>query len=73
MLERTAYKTALHCKKFGIPPYFLWADDLKAGKFGVTTHAQITRAFHLGTHTDPGFGWPRLYFMRRVRYHYNQL
>ena len=68
-LERAAYKTALHCRKFGIPPYFATASDLRAGKYGVTTHAECTKAFG-GDHTDPGRGWPRWYFMRRVRQHY---
>jgi hypothetical protein len=72
LLERAAYKTAFHCKKFGIPPYFVKAAALKAGKAGITTHAECTKAFG-GSHTDPGAGWPRLYFMRRVRYHHKRL
>ena len=71
-LERAAYKAALHCKKFGIPPYFVESPELKAGKKGVTTHAECTKAFG-GSHTDPGAGWPRWWFMRRVRYHYGRL
>ena len=70
MLNRAAYKTALHCKKFGIPPYYIGASDLKAGKTGVTTHAQITKAFHVSDHSDPGAFWPRWWFMRRVRAYY---
>lgn len=66
-LERAAYKTALHCKKFGIPGIFRTADGLKAGRRGVTTHNECTRAFGGGTHWDPGTGWPRDLFMRWVR------
>jgi hypothetical protein len=71
-LERAAYKAALHCRLFGIPPYFIGASELKAGRPGVTTHAECTKAFG-GDHTDPGFGWPRYWFMRRVRYHHRRL
>jgi hypothetical protein len=71
-LERAAYKTALHCRKFGIPPYFLTADELKKGKTGVTTHRECSLAFG-GTHSDPGPGWPRWWFMRRVRSYYKGL
>lgn len=69
LLERAAYKTALHCRRFGIPPYFVTATELRAGLYGVTTHNECTRAFG-GTHWDPGRGWPRRLFMRRVRHHY---
>jgi N-acetylmuramoyl-L-alanine amidase len=36
-LERAAYKTALHCDKFGIPPVFCNAADLEAGTPGHDT------------------------------------
>lgn len=66
-LLRCAWKTAYHCRKYGIRPYFLTAAQLKAGKRnGVTTHYECTRAFG-GSHTDPGRGWPRLLFMTMVR------
>lgn len=68
-LERAAYKTALHCVHFGIPPQFLVAAELRRELHGVTTHAECTRAFG-GDHTDPGRLWPRRSFMRRVQeYH----
>lgn len=74
-LERAAYKCALHCRKFGIPPYFVDYKGLRANKFGVTTHAEVTKAFPKlgGSHTDPGPGWPRYWFMLRVRYHHQRL
>lgn len=65
-LRRAAYKTALHCKKFDIPARFVWAADLRAGKAGITTHAECSKAFG-GTHWDPGPGWPRLLFMGLVK------
>lgn len=79
-LERAAYKTAFHCKKFGIPPVFVEAKDLPR-KFGVTTHAEVTKASkrldprHAWQydHTDPGTFWPRWWFMRRVKAYYAEL
>lgn len=71
-LQRAAYKTAAHCLKFKIPPRFVFAADLKAGRRGVTTHAQCTLAFG-GSHTDPGKSWPRHLFMGLVRAYYLQI
>ena len=72
LLERDAYKTAIDCRKYKIPPYFRVAVKLKQGIKGVTTHWECTQAFG-GSHYDPGKGWPRYYFMLRVRYHYKRL
>jgi hypothetical protein len=56
----------LHCNLFGIPAKFITADGLKTNMEGITTHAEVTKAFG-GTHTDPGPLWPRWLFMRLVR------
>lgn len=74
-LLRAAYKTAFHCHKFKIPPTFVGAAGLKAGKKGVTTHAEVSLAFpnNAGNHHDPGTNWPRSYFMTAVRRYYKQL
>lgn len=71
-LHRAAYKTAFHCRLFGIPPVFVMAAELKAGRRGVTTHAECTKAFG-GSHSDPGRFWPRWLFMRAVRDYYDSL
>lgn len=71
-LRRAAFKTAFHCNAFGIPAVFLKAADLKAGKRGITTHVECSRAFG-GTHWDPGDGWPRDLFMRYVRQYLAEL
>jgi hypothetical protein len=68
-LHRAAYKVALHCKRFKIPVQFVDAAGLKQKKHGITTHAECTKAFG-GTHTDPGPGFPRTYFMSLVRMYY---
>lgn len=66
MLRRTAQLVAQLCLAYDIPPYYRPAKALLAGKHGVTTHAQETKAFRMSTHTDPG-AWPRRRFMRMVR------
>ena len=71
-LRRAAYKTALHCKAFGIPPVFIRADGLRAGTPGITTHAESTKAFG-GSHADPGPFWPRPLFLSLVGRYYAQL
>lgn len=68
-LQRAAYKAALHCRLFNIPPWFRWAKSLEKGQAGITTHAECTKAFG-GNHTDPGTGWPRFTFMVMVRSYY---
>jgi hypothetical protein len=66
------FSTAYHCLLFGVPPYFVKADGLRRGMRGVTTHAECTRAFG-GSHTDPGDGWPRSFFMDRLRAYFEDL
>ena len=71
-LKRAAYKTAFHCDKFGIPVRFVKAADLKAGKAGITTHVECSKAFG-GSHWDPGPFWPRFLFMALVRRYMKEL
>jgi N-acetylmuramoyl-L-alanine amidase len=71
-LRRAAYKTAVHCKKFGIPVRFISAADLKENRKGITTHVECSRAFG-GTHWDPGKGWPQDLFMRYVKEYHAEL
>jgi len=74
-LKRAAFKTAYHCHKFGIPVTFVTAAGLRAGKHGITTHAEVSKAWpnDSGNHHDPGTGWPRTSFMTWVRLYYKQL
>jgi hypothetical protein len=71
-LRRAAYKTALHCHRFDIPPVFVDAAGLRETRHGVTTHRQVSLAFG-GDHSDPGPFWPRRLFMRLVRSYYAEL
>jgi len=66
MLRRTARLTARLCLAYNVPARFLTADQLLAGEHGITTHANVTQAFHQSTHWDPGL-WPKRAFMRQVR------
>jgi hypothetical protein len=71
-LKRAAYKAALHCRVFGLPVVWVNAAGLRAGRNGITTHAECTKAFG-GDHTDPGIFWPRRYFMSLARNYYDEL
>lgn len=75
MLHRGAYKAAIHCKAFKIPAVFVDAAGLKAGKKGITTHAEVSKAFpnSEGNHHDPGTGWPRALFITLVKHYLTTL
>ncbi len=66
MEKRAARLVAELCLAYGIRPYFVGATGLKLGRKGVTTHAEMSKAFRRSTHWDPG-AWRRFRFMRRVR------
>lgn len=66
MRRRAVNLTARLCLAYGIEPYYQGARALKAGKLGVTTHRQMSLAFHQSSHWDPGV-WPRRRFMKAVR------
>lgn len=71
-LRRGAYKFAQHLKLFErqgnvIPAVFVDAAGLRAGKKGITTHAQISKAWKRSTHTDPGADFPMGVFLWLVR------
>lgn len=44
--------------KYNIPLIFIKAGDLQAGESGVTTHSEVSKAFHKSTHWDPGPNFP---------------
>lgn len=84
LLNRSAYKCAVHCKRFGIHRVFLTAADLIASRLnGITTHHQVNLyaiAKHIPgdhSHTCPGTGFPLQhkddYYMELVHKHYQNL
>lgn len=68
LLDETASRVSRWCLKYDIPEVFVDADGLKRGDRGVTTHAEVTKAFG-GTHQDPGVDFPIDELLRRVARH----
>lgn len=68
MLDSAARITAHWCKRHNIPAVWIGPRALRAGgRRGITLHRWVTDAFGVSTHTDPGTGFPRRRFMRKVR------
>lgn len=68
MLTCGAYRVAQWCDRYGIPVQFLDPSHLAAGYKGITTHANVTAAFHVPYgHTDPGPNFPLDVFLGYVR------
>ena len=60
MLQHAAGLVADICKRNGIPVRKLSATDLQAGRLGICGHADVSDAFRLSDHTDPGdFPWAK--------------
>lgn len=69
-IKRAAWHTAKWCRDYNLPVVWLSPGDLKAGKRGITSHNNISRAFDPGGHSDPGSGYPLdkfLYWTHRYR------
>lgn len=66
MLQNAAQLTAMLCERHDIPPEFSDANQLRAGTPGITTHAEVSRAFGKSTHYDPGKAFPTALFIRAV-------
>lgn len=67
MLRLSAALMAELLQKYDLPCEFLSPDELRAGKRGFTTHANITKAWGQTTHTDPGPDFPLGWYTDRVR------
>jgi N-acetyl-anhydromuramyl-L-alanine amidase AmpD len=70
-LDRAAARCAELCHRFGIPEVKLSAHDLLAGHRGVCGHVDVSQAWHMSDHTDPGPNFPWGYFMDKVKGHSN--
>lgn len=66
LLRRVIALTAELCLAYSVPAEFLTVSDLLAGKRGITTHNNVSHAFHESTHWDPG-AWPQVEFMTRLQ------
>lgn len=67
MLARSAKLTAQLCVRHRIPIKWLSVMDLKTGRAGITSHANISAAFHKSSHTDPGPNFPVARYLQLVR------
>ncbi len=72
MLELAAGLVSDICKRWTIPTVFVPREVLKLpGARGITTHAEVSKAFGKSTHWDPGPHFPMAHFMERVRWFSN--
>lgn len=67
MLDRSVEIAAAIVKKYWIPVVFLRAPALAVQKRGITTHRQVSDAFHLSNHTDPGGNFPIDAYLSKIR------
>lgn len=67
VLERAANLVADVCRRRRIPVRWLVAEDLVAGRRGLTGHSEVSEAFKQSDHWDPGDGFPVEAFVDRVR------
>jgi N-acetyl-anhydromuramyl-L-alanine amidase AmpD len=67
VLRRASTLVGDACTRRAIPVRWLAADDLVAGRRGITGHVEVSRAFHRSDHWDPGPGFPIERFLDDVR------
>lgn len=67
MLVTSAGLAAKLARKYNIPVRWLSVSDLKAGKRGFTSHANVSLAFRRSNHTDPGVGFPVHEYLQLVK------
>ena len=67
MLKLSATLFADLAKRYDIPAVFINAKGLLAGTPGITTHAEVTKAWHKSTHSDPGPNFPTTAFLASIR------
>ena len=67
MLELAARLIAAKAQEFDIPLELLGPEELKAGKRGITTHGDISKAYGKSDHQDPGKNFPMDEFMAMIR------
>ena len=66
MLRLSAQLVGSLCFKHGLPAVFVDAEGLKRGDKGITTHAEVTKAWRKGTHWDPGPNFPMEWYLTAV-------
>lgn len=68
-MEKAAARCAELCHRFGLPVVRLHPADLLAGRRGICGHVDVSQAWHMSDHTDPGPAFPWSYFLSRVNAH----
>lgn len=66
-IQNAAYRAALRCIAWKIPAVWLGVPELLDGKHGLTSHANVSAAWHKTNHTDPGANFPYDYFTQCVQ------
>ncbi len=66
MLRRASRLVARLALAYDVPIVRRSADDLRAGRRGITGHVDVSRAFGQSSHWDPGVTFPWRDFMQRV-------
>ncbi len=67
VLRRASSLVAYLCRRWNLPVQFVDAAGLQCGVRGITTHAEVSKAFKKSDHTDPGKGFPVERFLALVR------
>lgn len=67
MLERAARLVAGVCRRHAVPVAFVDAAGLLRGESGVTTHAEVSKAWKKSSHWDPGKGFDMAGFLVAVQ------
>lgn len=65
-LTNAARQMARDCKKYGLPVRRLTIAQMRNGEKGVCGHADVTLAYGLGDHMDPGTAFPWDVLLARV-------
>jgi hypothetical protein len=66
--ELSAKLTAEICERWAIPLQWLTVEQVKDGETrGICGHVDVTEAFHLSTHTDPGKNFPKDRYVELVQ------
>jgi N-acetyl-anhydromuramyl-L-alanine amidase AmpD len=69
LLEVSAELVAKKAEEFHIPVVWLQVADLRAGRRGITGHAQVSDAFKKSDHHDPGGNFPVQHYLALVKKH----
>lgn len=65
-MSKLADIVAAYCKAYGVPAIYRNAEDLKADKWGISTHAAAAIAWRETDHTDPGPNFPMDWLVDQV-------